>query len=243
MGAGKTTVGKRLARRLGWEFYDADKEIEARCGVPITTIFDLEGEEGFRRREAQAIDDLTKMPCVVMATGGGAVMRAENREALRRGEVIYLRASVDDLWRRTRHDRSRPLLQTADPRAKLTDLLKLREPMYREVATLVVETGQQPVGTVVDQVLRQLLPLGYAPSVPHDPIHDALHDAPHDVSADSTSESTSESTSDSPVDSQAVGLPNALHGAPQDVAEPDASATFTPNPSCSTPLTPQEPQP
>lgn len=230
MGAGKTTVGKRLARRLGWEFYDADKEIEARCGVPITTIFDLEGEEGFRRREAQAIDDLTKMPCVVMATGGGAVMRAENREALRRGEVIYLRASVDDLWRRTRHDRSRPLLQTADPRAKLTDLLKLREPMYREVATLVVDTGQQPVGAVVDQVLRQLLPLGYAPSVPHDPIHDALHDAPQDVPADGLA-SASQSASD---DAAALSVP---------VDAPDASAMPPSSPTPSLSPSAQEPQP
>ncbi|MEY4862184.1 MAG: Shikimate kinase 1 [Pseudomonadota bacterium] len=154
MGAGKTTVGKRLARRLGWSFVDSDRELEARLGVPIPTIFELEGEDGFRRREAELIEELTQRQATVLATGGGAVLAAHNREALHtRGHVVYLRATAQDLWHRLRRDTSRPLLRTPDPRARVEALLHDREPLYASVAHQVVDTGRQPVERVVDALL------------------------------------------------------------------------------------------
>jgi len=135
MGAGKTTVGRLLAKATGFDFVDADRELEARSGVSISTIFELEGEDGFRRREAGLIDELTQRPRIVLATGGGAVLREDNRAHLRmRGLVIYLQASADEIARRTANDRSRPLLQTADPRARIIELLQQREPLYVETA-------------------------------------------------------------------------------------------------------------
>jgi shikimate kinase len=137
MGAGKTTVGRLLARALDFEFIDCDRELEARSGVSISTIFELEGEAGFRRREAALIDELTHRSRAVLATGGGAVLRADNRAHLReRGLVIYLQASADEIARRTANDKSRPLLQTADPRARIVELLAEREPLYLETAHL-----------------------------------------------------------------------------------------------------------
>jgi shikimate kinase len=157
MGAGKTTVGKRLARHLGWDFVDADRELEARLGVGIPTIFALEGEAGFRRREAALIDELTRRERLVLATGGGVVLDPANRDALAsRGTVVYLRASVGDLWHRLRRDRLRPLLQTPDPRARIEQLVLEREPLYRQIADLVVDTGRQPVETVVAAIVRRL---------------------------------------------------------------------------------------
>jgi shikimate kinase len=157
MGAGKTTVGRRLARRLGRAFLDADRELEARLGVPIATIFELEGEAGFRRRESALIDELTRRGDCVLATGGGAVLDPENRAALRaRGRVVYLRASVGDLWHRLRRDTVRPLLRAPDPRARVESLLAARDPLYRETAHFVVDTGRQPVGQVVDAILARL---------------------------------------------------------------------------------------
>lgn len=142
MGAGKTTVGRQLAVALGYSFVDSDHEIEARTGADIPWIFQVEGEDGFRRREAQAIDDLTQRRHIVLATGGGAVLRPENRTALReRGFVVYLSASIDQLLARTARDRNRPLLRTDDRRGVFERLLAERESLYREVAHLEVDTN------------------------------------------------------------------------------------------------------
>jgi shikimate kinase len=157
MGAGKTTVGRQLAQRLGKRFHDTDQEIESRTGVRIATIFEIEGEAGFRARESQALAALTAMQDVVLATGGGIVLLPENRAALKaHGFVIYLRAQPRDLWARTRHDKSRPLLQTEDPLKRLEELFAVRDPLYREVADLVVDTGRQSVSTLVGQLLKRL---------------------------------------------------------------------------------------
>ena len=157
MGAGKTTVGRSIARALGKQFHDTDHEIEVRTGVRIAVIFDIEGEPGFRRRESEVLERMAAMDNVVLATGGGAVLAPKNRETLRsRGCVLYLHAQPKDLWQRLRHDKSRPLLQTEDPLARLQELYAMRDPLYREVADLVVDTGRQNVGTLVAQVLAGL---------------------------------------------------------------------------------------
>lgn len=154
MGAGKTTVGKRLARRLGWAFVDSDRELEARLGVSIPTIFDLEGEAGFRRRESDLIQELALRRGTVLATGGGAVLDPENRRALHEhGHVVYLRATAQDLWHRLRRDTTRPLLRAPDPRARIEALVRDREPLYQSVAHQVVETARQPVERVIDTLL------------------------------------------------------------------------------------------
>ena len=157
MGAGKTTVARLLAGRLKRQFIDADLELEARCGVKVPVIFEIEGEAGFRNREAAVLDELTARPGIVLATGGGAVLRPENRQRLMsRGVVIYLRAQPRDLYMRTRHDKNRPLLVTADPQKRLEDLFEQRDPLYREVADLVVDTGRQGVQVLLKQVLSIL---------------------------------------------------------------------------------------
>ncbi len=157
MGSGKSTVGRRLAARLGRRFVDADKVLEERCGVPIPTIFEVEGEAGFRRREASLLDDLTREPSIVLATGGGAVMREDNRRLLaQRGFVVFLDATLADLWQRLRRDRSRPLLQTGNPRERVAELLALRIPLYREIAHLVVVSGRQPVDDLVADIIGRL---------------------------------------------------------------------------------------
>ncbi len=153
MGAGKTSVGKLLAKRLSRQFHDSDHEIEARTGVRIPVIFEIEGEAGFRQRESAVIDELTQAEDIVLATGGGAVLDPRNRELLHsRGTVVYLRASVDELYNRTRRDRNRPLLQTADPRGRLAELMKVRDPLYREVAHVVVDTGSQSLRTLIGRL-------------------------------------------------------------------------------------------
>jgi shikimate kinase len=158
MGAGKTTIGRALARKAGKTFYDSDQEIEARTGVRVATIFDIEGEKRFRDRETCVIAELARLNNIVLATGGGAVLRAENRQELKRhGTVIYLRANIDDLLARTQHDRSRPLLQTADPRAKLASLFEERDPLYREIADLIIDTTQQNINMLVTHLEEQLL--------------------------------------------------------------------------------------
>jgi len=150
MGAGKTSVGKVLARNLAKVFHDSDQVIEARTGVKIPVIFELEGEAGFRARESVVLEELTALQGIVLATGGGAVLTESNRRTLRvRGAVVYLRASVTDLWNRTRHDRNRPLLHTTDPLARLQELHAQRDQLYRETAHLTVDTGSQSVKSLV----------------------------------------------------------------------------------------------
>nr|WP_267869505.1 bifunctional shikimate kinase/3-dehydroquinate synthase AroKB [Massilia agrisoli] len=157
MGAGKTTIGRILARKLGKQFIDSDHEIEARTGASIPWIFEIEGEPSFRRREADVIRDLTARQGIVLATGGGAVLNPETRALLKaRGTVIYLRANVNSIMARTAHDKNRPLLQTADPRSRLEELTAQREPLYREVADLVIDTGRPNVQSMVHTILAQL---------------------------------------------------------------------------------------
>ena len=157
MGAGKTTIGRLLARRLDMTFIDSDHEIEARTGATIPWIFEIEGEASFRRREADVIRELTAQNGIVLATGGGAVLNPDSRALLaERGTVIYLRASVSSILQRTAHDKNRPLLQTADPRKKLEDLTAQREPLYREIADMVIDTGRPNVQSMVQTILDQL---------------------------------------------------------------------------------------
>ena len=144
MGSGKTTMGRALAKHLDKAFVDSDEEIQQRTGVTIPHIFDIEGETGFRQRETAAIRELMERNDMVLATGGGAVLAEQSRELMQQnGIVIYLKASVHDLWQRTRHDRNRPLLQTADPHAKLTELFQQRDPLYLQVADIVMQSGKQ----------------------------------------------------------------------------------------------------
>nr|WP_256676380.1 MULTISPECIES: shikimate kinase AroK [unclassified Pseudomonas] len=157
MGAGKSTIGRLLAKELRLLFKDSDKEIELRCGANIPWIFDKEGEPGFRDREQAMIAELCELDGVVLATGGGAVMREANRQALRQGgRVIYLHASVEQQVGRTARDRNRPLLRTANPEATLRALLAARDPLYREIADLVVETDERPPRMVVIDILERL---------------------------------------------------------------------------------------
>lgn len=157
MGAGKSTLGRYLGQHLGRPFHDSDKVIVDRTGADIPWIFDMEGEEGFRRREEEIIEDLTRLPDIVLATGGGAVLREANRRYLReRGVVFYLWTPVEVQLARTRHDRNRPLLQTADPERVLTELMAVRDPLYREVAHHIIATASGNLRKVADQVLECL---------------------------------------------------------------------------------------
>ena len=157
MGSGKSTVGRALAQRLDRPFVDTDKVLVERTGVPVATIFEIEGEDGFRRRESGVLAELAQGNGHVVATGGGAVLAAENRDLIRSGgTVVYLRARLEHLWERTRHDSSRPLLATADPRATLGALLEARDPIYREVAHIIVDTGTQSASTLVSRLVAAL---------------------------------------------------------------------------------------
>jgi len=157
MGAGKSTVGRQLAKTLNMEFVDCDREIEDRTGVTIAVIFELEGEEGFRKRECAMIEQLTERDGIVLATGGGAVLGEENRSRLRtRGFAIYLNAPIELLLERTARDKQRPLLQTDDPRAMLTALAAEREPLYQQVADMVVKTDRRTARHVVKEIVRRL---------------------------------------------------------------------------------------
>lgn len=157
MGAGKSTIGRLLAKELHLPFKDSDKEIEVRTGADIPWIFDVEGEQGFREREQAVIADLCREDGLVLATGGGAVLRQENREALRGGgRVVYLHASVEQQLERTARDRNRPLLRTANPGQVLRELLAIRDPLYREIADVIIETDQRPPRMVVQEILSRL---------------------------------------------------------------------------------------
>ncbi|SCY79276.1 shikimate kinase [Nitrosospira sp. Nl5] len=158
MGAGKTTIGKLLANFLNKTFLDSDREIQKRTGVSIPVIFEIEGEAGFRKRETEMLLELVKSKNIVLATGGGAVISTENRKLLKHsGTVVYLRATVDDLWRRTRQDKNRPLLQTSDPRRKLTELYNQRDPLYLETAHIVVESGKRSARYLAQLLAQQLV--------------------------------------------------------------------------------------
>jgi shikimate kinase len=157
MGAGKSTIGRQLARCLELKFIDSDREIEIRTGVDIPLIFELEGESGFRKRERRVIDELTATPGIILATGGGAVMDRLNRQHLAsRGHVVYLHTSVEQQLRRTAHDRNRPLLQTANPKQKLQELMEIRDPLYREIADWIIETDGCRVRDVVQQIVQKI---------------------------------------------------------------------------------------
>jgi shikimate kinase len=157
MGAGKSTIGRQLARCLKLKFVDSDREIELRTGVDIPLIFELEGESGFRKRERKVIDELTTKPGIMLATGGGAVMDKLNRQHLAaRGRVIYLHTSIEQQLQRTAHDRNRPLLQTANPKQKLQELMEVRDPLYREIADWVIETDGCRVRDVVQQIIHKI---------------------------------------------------------------------------------------
>lgn len=158
MGAGKTSVGKLLAQRLRMEFFDCDQEVERATGVRVAVIFEIEGESGFRAREAKMLAQLASRNNVLVATGGGAVLSAANRRLLADGGVVvYLRAAPADLWRRTRHDKQRPLLNTEDRMARLEQLYVQRDPLYREIADIIVDTGSQSLGALANKLERRLL--------------------------------------------------------------------------------------
>ena len=156
-GSGKSTVGRQLSRRFNLLFVDSDARIEQRLGCSIREFFEREGEDRFREVEADEINELTQGPDCVLSTGGGSVLRAENRQRLReRCRVVYLRSSPDEVYRRLRHDRNRPLLQVADPLTKLRDLYAERDPLYRETAHFVIETGRPSVAMLVNMIAMQL---------------------------------------------------------------------------------------
>lgn len=157
MGSGKSAVGRHLARSLQMDFVDSDDEVEARTGVDISFIFEKEGEVGFRKREAAVIDDLTQRDGVVLATGGGAIVNDQSRQHLAaRGFVVYLRTSIEQQMERTRRGRERPMLAGGDHKRVLRELLEVREPLYREIADLTVETDRRRVGAVAEEIRRAL---------------------------------------------------------------------------------------
>lgn len=172
-GSGKSTVGRQLARRLGASFIDSDQEIEKRLGCSIREFFEREGEESFRDVEQATLNELTQahttagvlrpvLATMVLSTGGGSVLRPANRVALRScGQVVYLHSQPDDIFKRLRHDRNRPLLQVGDPLQRLRDLYAVRDPLYRETAHFVVETGRPSVATLVNMIVMQLELAGF----------------------------------------------------------------------------------
>jgi shikimate kinase len=173
MGAGKSTIGRQLARSLRLQFVDSDREIEKRTGVDIALIFELEGESGFRKREKEVIDELTARCGVVLATGGGAVLARANRNRLSsRGYVIYLYTSVEQQLKRVAHDKNRPLLHTPDPKQTLVELMKVRDPLYRAVADWTIETDGCRVRDVVQKIISHI-----------EQTQTAFYSKPHDTSS------------------------------------------------------------
>ncbi|HEC29984.1 MAG TPA: shikimate kinase AroK [Gammaproteobacteria bacterium] len=157
MGAGKSTIGKRLASKLGVDFVDSDREIERHTGASIPLIFELEGEKGFRQRESQMIDKLTRQKNIILATGGGSVLSGDNRKLMEaRGKVIYLHTTVSQQLSRTRRDTSRPLLRTGDPEEKLNALFRSRDPLYREIASIIVNTDGKSIQQVSLEIIHKL---------------------------------------------------------------------------------------
>jgi shikimate kinase len=157
MGSGKSTIGRQLAEILHKQFRDCDHEIEAHTGAAIPLIFEIEGEEGFRRRESAMLDELTREPDIVLATGGGAVLSEQNRSLLHaRGVVVYLHAPIEILLHRTQRDRNRPLLQNTDRRAKFEEIMAVREPLYRALADVVINTSERSPAAVARDVIRKL---------------------------------------------------------------------------------------
>jgi shikimate kinase len=170
MGAGKTTIGRLLARAFQRPFHDTDHEIEARTGVKVPVIFEIEGEVGFRAREAQVVAELCDRRDVVIATGGGAVLDPNSRKVMREaGCVVYLNAQPADLWQRTRYDVNRPLLRTADPQGRLRELYAQRDPLYREAAHLIVDTGRQSPRLLASKIEQQLRDLWNTPTLSSPP--------------------------------------------------------------------------
>lgn len=164
-GSGKSTVGRQLARRLQLPFFDSDHVIEERLGCPIRVAFERDGEPAFRDLEEAVLDELTQIPRAVVSTGGGAVIRPATRQRLReRGQVVYLNSTPDEIFRRLRHDVNRPLLQVADPLGRLRDLYAQRDPLYRETAHFVIETGRPSVATLVNMIVMQLELAGVTPN-------------------------------------------------------------------------------
>ncbi len=162
MGAGKTTIGRQLAKSLGLPFYDSDKAIEESTGVDIPTIFEFEGEQGFRDREQKMLQQLTELKGIVLATGGGAILRQENRDLLKEnGIIIYLQCSIDRIMERTRRDTQRPLLKTANPKERIEQLYKEREPLYLNCADLVVDTGIMQSKAAVNYILEEYKSIKY----------------------------------------------------------------------------------
>lgn len=166
-GSGKSTVGRQLARRLQVPFMDSDHVIESRIGCPIRQYFEREGEAAFRDVESEVLDELTQAANGVVSTGGGSVLREVNRRFLHaRGRVVYLKSTPEDLFRRLRHDRNRPLLQVDDPLARLRDLFAVRDPLYRETAHFTIETGRPSVATLVNMIVMQIELDGSSPQPP-----------------------------------------------------------------------------
>ncbi len=161
MASGKTTVGQKLAKQLGLEFIDVDQEIERRSGVSIAWIFDVEGEQLFRERECRIIEELSLLPGLLMATGGGAILKEENRRCLvERGAVLFLDTTVDTQLNRTTYDTKRPLLQNVDKRKVLTRLKQERDPLYREVADVIVKVDNRSTNKMIEAIMTELLDIG-----------------------------------------------------------------------------------
>ncbi len=157
MGAGKSTVGRQLSKTLKKQFIDCDKEIESRTGASVSLIFDVEGEDGFRKREQQMLHELTAREHIILATGGGAVLNEQNRARLMsRGFVVYLNAPLELLIERTARDKTRPLLQTDDPQKRIAELMALRDPLYRQVADTIIETDRRSARHVVREIQQRL---------------------------------------------------------------------------------------